>query len=174
MQHLRTTLVDNKAGYLLALNRIPEACAATREVIRNGDTKHPGVAIAIEHLALALAIDGDIGRAALLSGYSDFAFSRARLRAPVHGANDACAAGSVAPGLHHSGKSGAIVRERRGYGATRRRRACAPKTLSGFAGLARFLGVSNSHLGLRKRLGLSSLPAQSAINSGCSSNDRLR
>lgn len=77
MQHLHTTLLDNEAGYLLALNRIPEARAAAREVIRNGDRNHPWVAISIEHLALALALDGDLVRAAQLSGYSDFAFSRA-------------------------------------------------------------------------------------------------
>jgi predicted ATPase/transcriptional regulator with XRE-family HTH domain len=77
MQHLHTTLIDNEAGYLLALNRIPEARAAAREAIRNGDRDHPWVAISIEHLALALALDGDLVRAAQLSGYSDFAFSRA-------------------------------------------------------------------------------------------------
>ncbi|MFZ0365948.1 MAG: hypothetical protein WAL67_17245, partial [Candidatus Cybelea sp.] len=77
MQHLHTTLLDNEAGYLLALDRVPEARAAAREVIRNGDRNHPWVAISIEHLALALALDGDLVRAAQLSGYSDFAFSRA-------------------------------------------------------------------------------------------------
>jgi predicted ATPase/transcriptional regulator with XRE-family HTH domain len=77
MQHLHTTLIDNEAGYLLALNRIPEARVAARDAIRNGDRNHPWVAISIEHLALALALDGDFARAAKLSGYSDFAFSRA-------------------------------------------------------------------------------------------------
>jgi predicted ATPase/transcriptional regulator with XRE-family HTH domain len=77
MQHLHTTLIDNEAGYLLALNRIPEARAAAREVIRTGDRNHPWVAISIEHLALALALDGDLTRAAQLAGYSDLAFSRA-------------------------------------------------------------------------------------------------
>ena len=77
MQHLHTTLIDNEAGYLLALNRIPEARAAAREVIKNGDRDHPWVAISIEHLALALALDGDFARAAKLAGYSDFAFARA-------------------------------------------------------------------------------------------------
>ena len=77
MQHLHTTLIDNEAGYLLALNRIPEARVAARDAIRNGDRNHPWVAISIEHLALALALDGDFARAAKLAGYSDFAFSRA-------------------------------------------------------------------------------------------------
>jgi predicted ATPase/class 3 adenylate cyclase len=76
---LLANVLANVAGYLAAVNELDEACAAACEAIREHATRDPGdayVAMAIEHLALALALSGDLSRAATLAGYSDDALRR--------------------------------------------------------------------------------------------------
>ncbi len=74
-----TALLHNLAGYLTAVGDLTGAIAAARELIevraaRGAD--HVYVAIAIEHLALAVALRGDFCRAATLEGYAEAAFVR--------------------------------------------------------------------------------------------------
>jgi predicted ATPase/class 3 adenylate cyclase len=71
-------LLANLAGYLAAVDDLPEACAAAREAIRvlAREPEHDQVAWAIEHLALVLALGGDLARAAALAGYADAALRR--------------------------------------------------------------------------------------------------
>ncbi|MBC5799506.1 MAG: hypothetical protein GIX03_04045 [Candidatus Eremiobacteraeota bacterium] len=69
----------NLAGYLTASDDVPGACVAAREAIRESQAREPDtayLAVAIEHLALALALDGHVPYAALLEGYADAAFLR--------------------------------------------------------------------------------------------------
>jgi hypothetical protein len=57
----------NLAGYLVAVDDLPGALAAVREVIgvhAACEPDHYYIAIAIEHLALATALRGDLTRAA--------------------------------------------------------------------------------------------------------------
>ena len=57
----------------------PAPLAAAREAIgifAASEPDHAHVAIAIEHLALVLALRGDLARAATLEGYADAAFER--------------------------------------------------------------------------------------------------
>jgi len=81
-QRDRTGLVQvlgNLAGYFAAVDDVPNACAAAREAIEELAAREPEaahVSVAIEHLALALALGGDFPRAATLSGYSDVALRR--------------------------------------------------------------------------------------------------
>ncbi len=75
----RNTLVlltTNFAGYLAAADEFSEASAIARDVIRELAPREPtatSIAIALEPLALALAIGGDLARAATLEGYADAA-----------------------------------------------------------------------------------------------------
>jgi predicted ATPase/class 3 adenylate cyclase len=67
-------LLVDLAGYLAAVDELPEACAAAREAISEAAPRDPGdtfVAIAIGHLALALALGGDPSRGARLTGYTN-------------------------------------------------------------------------------------------------------
>ena len=62
----------NVAGYLAAANDVPGACASAREAIAHLASREPEssfVTNALEHLALALALGGDLRRAATLAGY---------------------------------------------------------------------------------------------------------
>ena len=76
-QRDRTILVIalmNFAGYLAAVDEPGEGRAAAREVVTELAAREPEstfVAVAIEHLALALALDGDLPRAAALAGYAE-------------------------------------------------------------------------------------------------------
>jgi predicted ATPase len=77
--NLLARLLRNLAGYLAAVDDLPSALAAAREAIgiyaaREPDHYH--VAIAIEHLALVVALRGDFSRAARLEGYADAALQR--------------------------------------------------------------------------------------------------
>jgi predicted ATPase/class 3 adenylate cyclase len=72
-------LLSNLAGYLAAADDLPGAAAAARESIGIRAAREPDhvhVAMAIEHLALAVALLGDCGRAATLEGYAAAAFGR--------------------------------------------------------------------------------------------------
>ncbi len=72
-------LLVNLAGYLAATGDLANAVAAARESIgihAEREPDHVRVAMAIEHLALAVALRGDRARAALLEGYADAAFAR--------------------------------------------------------------------------------------------------
>jgi len=72
-------MLINLAGYLAAMDDLAGSVAAARELIeiRAGrESDHAHVAIAIEHLALVIALRGDRARAATLEGYADAAFQR--------------------------------------------------------------------------------------------------
>jgi ATP/maltotriose-dependent transcriptional regulator MalT len=72
-------MLHNLAGYLGAVDDLAGAAAAAREAIgidAPREPDHAHVAIAIEHLALAVALRGDLSRAATLEGYADAAFGR--------------------------------------------------------------------------------------------------
>ncbi|GAC1519414.1 MAG: hypothetical protein NVS3B10_21140 [Polyangiales bacterium] len=69
----------NLAAYLVAVDEVSEACTSAREAIREiaaHDTTATSNAIALEVLALALALGGDLHRAARLAGYADVAMAR--------------------------------------------------------------------------------------------------
>ncbi|MDQ6931667.1 MAG: adenylate/guanylate cyclase domain-containing protein [Candidatus Eremiobacteraeota bacterium] len=69
----------NLAGYLAALDDFSGARETASEAIRELAGREPEaafVAIAIEHLALALALSGDLLRAVSLAGYADAALQR--------------------------------------------------------------------------------------------------
>ncbi len=68
------TLLANLAGYHLALDELDAATEAAREVVRELIERDPAatfLAVAIEHLALALALGGEIERAAILHGFAE-------------------------------------------------------------------------------------------------------
>jgi predicted ATPase/class 3 adenylate cyclase len=70
----------NLAGYLVATDDLAGARAAAREAINEQATREPAhafVTVALEHLALALALDGDVSAAAALAGYVEAALQRA-------------------------------------------------------------------------------------------------
>ncbi len=72
-------LLNNLAGYLAAADDPSGAAAAAREaigILAADEPDHAHVAIAIEHLALVVALRGDRARAATLEGYADAAFGR--------------------------------------------------------------------------------------------------
>jgi predicted ATPase len=72
-------LMRNLAGYLGAVGDAAGARRAAREAIEfygSDDPEGPLAATSLEHLALALALDGDFERAAILEGYSDATFRR--------------------------------------------------------------------------------------------------
>ncbi len=73
------TELENLAGYRLALDDIDGAIEAAREgatTLRAQDPEHVYVSIALEHLALACALRGDLVRAAKLEGYVRQAMER--------------------------------------------------------------------------------------------------
>jgi predicted ATPase len=73
------SLLQNLAGYLAAAQDLPGALAAAREAIGTRavhEANHVYVAVAIEHLALIVALRGNRARAATLEGYADAAFVR--------------------------------------------------------------------------------------------------
>lgn len=72
-------LVRNLAGYLGAAGDAAgarQAAAKAIEFYGSYDPEGPLAAIALEHLALGLALDGDVQTAAILEGYSDATFKR--------------------------------------------------------------------------------------------------
>jgi tetratricopeptide (TPR) repeat protein len=74
----RGLLLGNLAGWLVAVDDLLGAAQVAREVIEllGGDVpKHSCVSLAIESLAIAYALIGDVARAALLAGYSDAALN---------------------------------------------------------------------------------------------------
>jgi len=74
------TMLANFAGYLVAVNETAAAIDVAREAIRELAARDPesyNLAVSAEHLALALALEGDCERAARLSGYADATFARA-------------------------------------------------------------------------------------------------
>jgi predicted ATPase/class 3 adenylate cyclase len=74
------TMLANFAGYLVAVNETAAAIDVAREAIREVAARDPesyNLAVSAEHLALALALEGDCERAARLSGYADATFTRA-------------------------------------------------------------------------------------------------
>ncbi len=76
---LLANLLYNLAGYLVAVYDLPGAVAAARESIEIRGARepdHPYVAVAIEHLALALAQRRERARAATLQGYADAVLRR--------------------------------------------------------------------------------------------------
>jgi hypothetical protein len=67
----------NFASYLAAVDQFGEARAAARELIAElgqREPTHAWIAVALEPLALALAHDADLHRAATLEGYAEAAF----------------------------------------------------------------------------------------------------
>ncbi len=75
------TMLANFAGYLVAVNETAAAVDVAREAIRELAARDPesyNLAVSAEHLALALALEGDYERAARLSGYADATFARAQ------------------------------------------------------------------------------------------------
>ena len=75
--NLAATMLQNLAGYLAAANDLPGAIAAAREALAlfsASQPEHLHVTIALEHLALAYALGGDLARAAKLEGYVENAF----------------------------------------------------------------------------------------------------
>ena len=76
---MRLVLLNNFAGYLAAADDLSGAVAAAREaigIVAAHEPDHAHVAIAIENLALVVALRGDRARAATLEGYADAAFGR--------------------------------------------------------------------------------------------------
>jgi predicted ATPase/class 3 adenylate cyclase len=76
---LLANLLNNLAGYLAAVGDLPGALPAAREAIgihAAREPDHAHVAIAIEHLALVVALRGDFARAATLEAYANAAFGR--------------------------------------------------------------------------------------------------
>jgi aminopeptidase N len=64
----------NLAGYLLAVGDVAEARTAAEDAIRElvaRQPESPVAATAIEQLALALAVEGELARGATLSGYAE-------------------------------------------------------------------------------------------------------
>jgi tetratricopeptide (TPR) repeat protein len=75
-RNMLANVMANFAAYLVAVDDFPEACATARELIRELAPRDPTrafIAMALEPLALALAVGGDLARAAALEGYADAA-----------------------------------------------------------------------------------------------------
>jgi predicted ATPase len=73
----RALLLGNLAGFLVAVDNLLGGAQIAREVVELlgvDDPTHSAVSLAVEAVALAYAIIGDLERAALLAGYSDAAF----------------------------------------------------------------------------------------------------
>jgi predicted ATPase len=74
-----TTALNNLAGYRAAVGDLAGAVSAARESIQLGAPTAPekaAVGIAVEHIALVAAVQGNLSRAALLEGYADAVFRR--------------------------------------------------------------------------------------------------
>ncbi|MGA8534541.1 MAG: adenylate/guanylate cyclase domain-containing protein [Candidatus Tumulicola sp.] len=72
-------LLYHLAGFLVAVDDLSGAAAAAREAIEIRAAREPDhahIAIAIEHLALVVALRGDRARAAVLEGYAGAALQR--------------------------------------------------------------------------------------------------
>jgi tetratricopeptide (TPR) repeat protein len=68
------TMLANLAGYYVALDELDRARATACDVVRELVERDPHatfLAVAIAHLALALALGGDVERAAILHGFSE-------------------------------------------------------------------------------------------------------
>ena len=66
--------LSNLAGYLLAAGKATEAAVAARDalaLLSDGDPGAPLAAFALEHAALAIGLDGDWERAALLAAFCE-------------------------------------------------------------------------------------------------------
>jgi predicted ATPase len=77
--NLLARLLRNLASYLAAVDDLPSALAAARDAIgiyAAREPDHVHVAVAIEHLALVVALRGNLVRAATLEGYADAALQR--------------------------------------------------------------------------------------------------
>ncbi len=73
------TMLDNLAGYLVAEGDLAGAEAAAREAIEIHAGSEPNrayTAVGIEHVALVVALRGDLSRAATLEGYADATLRR--------------------------------------------------------------------------------------------------
>jgi ATP/maltotriose-dependent transcriptional regulator MalT len=73
------THLANIAGYLIAVDDLPEAAAAAREAVAlraAQDPDHAYIASSLEHIALIGALGGDLERAARLEAYADAALRR--------------------------------------------------------------------------------------------------
>jgi len=80
---LLVIFLTNLAGYYLSLNDLPNALSTARESVASSaerDLDHSFVATAIEHLALAIALQNDLPRAAMLEGYVNRAMDRQGLK----------------------------------------------------------------------------------------------
>jgi tetratricopeptide (TPR) repeat protein len=78
-RQIAITLLANLAGYYVSLDELDAASDAAREVVRELVERDPGatfLAVAIEHLALALALGGDTRRGAILHGFAEAALLR--------------------------------------------------------------------------------------------------
>jgi hypothetical protein len=102
-----TNALANLAGYLAAVDDLPAARDISREVIRKFAARDPQslqIANAAEHLALALALAGDLPRAARLGGYADAAllglgYARQYTETTTHDRLAALLDERLAPGL---------------------------------------------------------------------------
>jgi predicted ATPase/class 3 adenylate cyclase len=73
------THLANLAGYLIAVDDLPEAASAAREAVAlraAQDPDHAYIASSLEHIALICALGGDLERAARLEAYADAALRR--------------------------------------------------------------------------------------------------
>ena len=73
----------NLAGYYVAIDDLPNCIRSAQEAIRELAPRDPSsawIAASAEHLALALALQGDLRRAALLSGYAEAALQNHGVR----------------------------------------------------------------------------------------------
>ncbi len=76
---LLAQLLHNLAGYLAAIDDVSGALSAAREAIgieAARETDNARAAVPVEQLALALALRGDLARAAVLEGYADTVMAR--------------------------------------------------------------------------------------------------
>jgi hypothetical protein len=73
-------LMNNLAGYLVAIDDLPAARASAQESLARlalADPKSGLSSIALEHLALIIALEGDAERAARVHGFCEAAYAAA-------------------------------------------------------------------------------------------------
>ena len=78
-RNMLATHLGNLAGYLVAVDDLAEAAVAAREAVAiraAQDPDHAYIASSVEHIALVVALGGDLVRAAKLEAYADAAFRR--------------------------------------------------------------------------------------------------
>jgi tetratricopeptide (TPR) repeat protein len=78
-RNMLATHLGNLAGYLVAVDDLAEAAVAAREAVAiraAQDPDHAYIASSVEHIALVVALGGDLVRAATLEAYADAAFRR--------------------------------------------------------------------------------------------------